>query len=323
MDIERFGQRLLNPFRGVVHTIRYASAEAVTMDGEHWEIYVSNDALRQGLDPRRAVQISDIRYGSWSAESGLKRGPLYPSDDFLRMEEMGDIVYGHLTRLHRRIPFDFRDSHELWLLDDDRRPLALLHSTVSANDIDLDLPIEWRAGFAARERFSSDARPATTDEAASDYLARYVNARAGSVPAAQWFRRESDGSGTGLKGMGLPAGLVGRSVEPAAFPALFLSLADHDDGHRRLVEEYLAWQAPWLLLLPGLDGDTRRRLEKHARRQALEVLKQYRLYPEIIDEEGIKTALVEAVMRRSQLSSEQRGDSLSTFYIELNPGGAE
>jgi hypothetical protein len=240
------------------------------------------------------------------------------------MEAMGDIVYEHLTRLHNQIPFALQDCHELWLLDDDRRPLALLHSAVSANDIDLELSTEWRAGFAARERFSSDARPAAPAEAASDYLARYINARAGSTPAAQWFRREPDGRGTGLQGIGLPAGLVGRNVEHAAFPPLFLSVTGHDPDHRRLVEEYLAWQSPWLLLLPDLDGDTRRRFEKHARRQALEVLKQYRLYPEIIDEEGIKAALVEAVLRRSQLSTEQRGgDPLTTFYIELNPSGAE
>jgi hypothetical protein len=323
MDIVYYGQRLLNPFRGVVHTIRYDSAEAVTLDGEHWEIYVSNDTLRQGLDSRKAVQISDIRYGSWSAVNGLKRGPLYPSEDFRRMEQMGHVVFEHLLHLHRRIPFAFRDRHELWLLDDTRQPLALLHSVVSANDIELDLPIEWRAGFAARERFSSDAPVTTATEAASDYLTRYINARAGAIPAAQWFRRESDGSGTGLKGMGLPAALDGRTVECPAFPPLHLSVTGHDDVHHRLVEDYLAWQSPWLLLLPDLDGDTRVRLEQLARQQALEVLKQYRLYPEIVDEEGLKAVLVEAVLRRSQLSPTSHGESMTTFYIELNPSGAE
>lgn len=322
MTVEHYAQRLLNPFRGVVHTICFASAEAVTLDGAHWDIYVSNDTLRQGLDGRR-VQISDIRYGSWSLENGLKRGPLYPSDDFHQMEEMGDIVYEHLTLVHRRIPFAFRDSHELWLLDDECQPLALLHSAVAPDELDLDLSIVWRAGFAARERFSSDARPAAPAEAASDYLARYINARAGSAPAAQWFRREPDGSGTGLKGIGLPARLEDRRLEVAAFPPLFLSVTGHDKDHRRLIEEYLIWQSPWLLLLPGLDGDTRRRFEQHARRQALEVLKQYRLYPEVIDEEGIKAALVEAVLRRSQQSPEMCGDPLTAFYIELNPSGAE
>ena len=37
MSIECFVQRLLNPYRGVMHTIRYAAAEAVTLDGAHFQ----------------------------------------------------------------------------------------------------------------------------------------------------------------------------------------------------------------------------------------------------------------------------------------------
>ena len=80
MQFECYAQRLLNPFRGVAHTIRYQSAEAVTTDGIEWDIYVANDALLEGLGPAgRRAQISDIRYGHWSAEKDLKRGPLFPS----------------------------------------------------------------------------------------------------------------------------------------------------------------------------------------------------------------------------------------------------
>lgn len=51
MVMEHYAQRLLNPFRGAVHTIRHGAAEAVTADGVHWEIYVANDDLLQSLDP--------------------------------------------------------------------------------------------------------------------------------------------------------------------------------------------------------------------------------------------------------------------------------
>ena len=99
MQIECYAQRLLNPFRGVVHIIRYQSAEAVTTDGIEWDIYVANDALLDGLGRAgKRAQISDIRYGHWSAEKGLKRGPLYPSDDFKRLEDMGAVVYEHLLQ---------------------------------------------------------------------------------------------------------------------------------------------------------------------------------------------------------------------------------
>ena len=88
-----YSQRLLNPFRGVVNIIRYKSAEAVTSDGIHWDIYVSNDSLLDGLEHGKSVQISDIRYGRWSANEGLTRGPVYPSDEFFMLEEMGAVGF--------------------------------------------------------------------------------------------------------------------------------------------------------------------------------------------------------------------------------------
>jgi len=69
-----YSQRLLNPFRGVVNIIRYKSAEAVTSDGIHWDVNVSNDSLLAGLAGKRSVRISDIRYGRWSKRKGLTRG---------------------------------------------------------------------------------------------------------------------------------------------------------------------------------------------------------------------------------------------------------
>ena len=113
-----YSQRLLNPFRGVVNCIRYRSAEAVTADGVRWDIYVSNEALREDMPDRRHTQVSDIRYGSWSEKSGLKRGPIFPSEDFRLMEAMGTRVYEHLLEVHQDVPFPFLDSAELWLSTD-------------------------------------------------------------------------------------------------------------------------------------------------------------------------------------------------------------
>ena len=61
-----------------MQTIRYASSEAVSLDGAHWDIYVAHDALLEGQHVNRWTQITDIRCGSWSLEAGLKRGP-HPS----------------------------------------------------------------------------------------------------------------------------------------------------------------------------------------------------------------------------------------------------
>lgn len=45
MDIRCYSQRLLNPFRGAMNIIEYQGAEAVTVDGVHWDIYVRDLAL--------------------------------------------------------------------------------------------------------------------------------------------------------------------------------------------------------------------------------------------------------------------------------------
>ena len=135
-NIQCYSQRLLNPFRCVVNIIRYKSAEAVTSDGINWDIYVSNDSLLDGLDAKKSVQISDIRYGRWSERDGLKRGHVYPSEEFYTLEAMGAVAYQHLLKVHNQVPFPFNDSVELWLLDEANRPLALLNAVVDQKDID-------------------------------------------------------------------------------------------------------------------------------------------------------------------------------------------
>jgi hypothetical protein len=222
MPITCYTQRLLNPFRGVINCIRYESAEAVTRDGLRWDIYVSNDRLLDGMDTGRRVQISDIRYGSWSPETGLKRGPLYPSDDFRYLEHMGAIVYEHLLEVHDRIPFPLTDRFELWLLDREARPLALLDSAVRREDMELDQSAEWRAGQACRQTFTSTVADRLAPEpgregAAAAYLSRHINACAGPSPAAQWFERLPDGSGAGLAGIDLEDALVGRALGAGNF----------------------------------------------------------------------------------------------------------
>jgi len=321
MSIEYYAQRLLNPFRGVLNTIRYESAEAVTLDGVNWDIYVSNEKLLDDLHQSHRVQVSDIRYGSWSLEKGLKRGPLFPSEDFRLMEEMGATVYEHLTRIHQQVPFRFQDCFELWLLDPSGQPLALLESVVSEHELDLDRSIAWRVGFAAGERFVSAAMQSLDAGAvaAGEYLMRYINSRAGALPAAQWFWRMPNGSGIGMSGIQLPPVWESRTLDLVAFPELFLSQREHDATHQQLINDFHAWQAPWLLLLSHLDLETRRRLEPHARHQAAEVLKQYRLYPSSADESEIKAALVEAVLRRSEGGLAQPDNTMSTYYIELHP----
>lgn len=316
MEIECHAQRLLNPFRGVVHTVRYRSAEAVTTDGVVWDIYVANDALRDGLDRAgRRAQISDIRYGRWSVERGLKRGPLFPSDDFRRLEDMGAVVYEHLLQVHRDVPFPLLDRFELWLLGRDQRPLALLHSVRSATETDTRPPLDWRAGIAAQEGFRSDAVAGLAESPAA-HLTRHVNSLANGV--AQWFRRSDDGAGLGLHTLSGGEALRGRVLEAEVFPPLFIATAGMDAEHVRLVEDYHAWQAPWMLLLSHLDATTRGALEACAWRQAERVEKHCRLYPTVIDRRALMAARVEAALVRGRSCASGRDEVRALDYIELD-----
>ena len=316
MQIECYAQRLLNPFRGVVHTIRYQSAEALTTDGVEWDIYVANDALLEDLGRAgRRAQISDIRYGHWSLEKGLKRGPLFPSDDFKRLENMGAVVYENLRQMHRDVPFTFLDQFELWLLDHHDQPLALLHSVRTDIETDTRPPLDWRAGMAAQERFHSTAIP-HMGEPAGVYLSQYVNSLSSGV--AQWFRRSDDGAGLGLHTLKGGEALRGRVLEANAFPLLFIATSGMDAPHTQLVHDYHAWQAPWMLLLPHLDTATRSQIEISACQQAEQVDKFFRLYPAVINRSALQAARVEAALSHSQPGTKPGNEVMPAHYIELN-----
>ena len=82
-------------------------------------------------------------------------------------------------------------------------------------------------------------------------------------------------------------------------PPLGLKTDWEDPSDRALVNDYLAWQAPRLLMLQGLSPDERERMEIAARKHALEVDDYYPLYPEVFDQRLMSAIRVEARLRRS------------------------
>jgi hypothetical protein len=242
------------------------------------------------------------------------------------LEEMGAVVYQHLLKVHHQLPFSFKDNIELWLLDKGDRPLALLNSVVDADDIDNYQLLDWRAGSLSKQSFrpacleNADTEPAAC---AADILIDYINNCANAPPAAQWFIRNPDGSATGMPGHNIDESLTGRLIGAEDFPLYFISAVYADDYHTNLIHEFLEWQSPWLLLLDTLSSDERQYFEKCARKQALAVDRQYLLYPEVIDASFIRTARVEAKLRRSQMEEVSQDEVMSTFYIELNPSPTE
>ena len=320
MSIRCYAQRLLNPFRGIMNIIEYADAEAVTTDGVHWDIYVRDSELLLGLDNRSKIQTSDIRYGSWSEKDGLKRGAIFPSDDFKVLENRGAIVYEYLLKHHKDIPFSFEDHYELWLLDKQSEPLALINSAANTEDMELDIPIKWKAGIACSKTFSSEQWQTLSPHkgkyhCVAEYLNDYINSLAGDEPVAQWFFKHNKIC-TGLQGINLKKQLENRQLAYNKFAAFFISMNNHGN-HHKLLDDFLNWQAPYLLLLQNISDIDREHFEEQARLQALITDRQCHLYPKIINETVINAARVEAVLRKNQPRPEQEEeDVMPTYYIE-------
>lgn len=67
---------------------------------------------------------------------------------------------------------------------------------------------------------------------------------------------------------------------------------EHEE--KQLITDYIAYKAPQMLMLPGLNNTTRDRLEQVAVKQADVVERLWRLYPEIHNKELLNSARIEA-----------------------------
>ena len=329
MDFIKYSQRLLNPFRGSMNIIEYKGAEAVSLDGIHWDIYVRNRELIKDLRSERRIQTSDIRYGSWSLDKGLKRGAIYPSEDFKRMEKQGAKVYKFLLENHENVPFPFLDNYELWLLDKNSNPLTLIDSSLRERDMDDQPFLDWRAGQVCCQTFKSDAYEIIKDNCNSDisaghYLTNYINHLCDTPPQAQWFKRTIDNHGIGMKGHNISNKLIGRELLDSAFNPFMINDSLHDNLHINLINEFIQWQSPWLLLLDTLSDSQRMIFEDKSRGRALVVDELHQLYPEIIDSSFINAARVEATLRKNNARPEEKdAEVLSMEYLEMHPAPYE
>lgn len=73
-----------------------------------------------------------------------------------------------------------------------------------------------------------------------------------------------------------------------------------DRAHHEICQRYLSRQSTRLLMLHGLEDQERKRLERAAKPYAMEVLRFYPLYPEIVDDKLMRALLVEARLRASK-----------------------
>ncbi len=306
-QFQHYSIRRLSPFRGTLHILETPHAQAYTEDGYTWRLQIRAVLPRQSwgrLDQPVASRVVII--GEWMARTGLRRVPLNPLLDRLEIENTISELLDGLEKYHEQLPFPAEDNFELWLLDAKQQmPLALLASSRDEDYLSIPATMRWQAAEITDHSFFSEALLASSRPLQEKQLHHYevvnshVRKLAGTTGRAQWFERTKDGSGEGLQGQHLTADLEGRWLAAEAFPELLIHEVGDSDLNTAIMADYLDWLAPRLLTLLSLQPATRERLEAVAFKQALEVEKYYRLYPEVFDEARLTAALVEAQLRRS------------------------
>lgn len=324
----------MNPFRGALNIIRYGAAEAVTVDGVEWDIYVNGDELLKGIDESTNIQTSEIRYGHWSAAQGLKHGPIYPSDDFKRMEQLGTAVLEYLKRCHDHVPFPLADHYELWLLDKESQPLCLVDTATFPRELSKYSDINWRPGRVCQAGFNSphvdsvlsqlhmNSKRHNSDKLeirmnSAQTLCELLQQEMHETPKAQWILRQQP-QAIGLNGYFIEDKLIERRLDNQCFPKFVIREQWASESSSQFVSDYIDWLSPWLLLMQNLDQEERARFEKQAMRHALSAAKQLLLYPQLLDPSLENRVRVEAALRNAKPAADETEDFLSTDYIELS-----
>ena len=273
-----YSQRRLNPFLGIMCVIDTADGEAVTMNGKDWTLYLQN----------RGDNNRDIKYATWSKSSVLEVNVKLSEVNREHLETAGEKLLQAIYEKQDSLPFPLHDYYELWLLQPESlEPIALIDSACALPGQPCE-KISWRAEFQNRNRYHEIQ---VNDPSAQ--LMAMIQKREQDSSLFQWFKREANHNGIPVEVQGYN-NLVKTVYQAEQFPPLLIK----QQAGTQLVDDYLKWQAPWLLMLQDLKRELRNELEKAAAERALEVESCYRLYPEIIDQYRLNTILVEAGIRR-------------------------
>ena len=295
-----YAVRRVNPFDGVLQIVETHAARAYSHDGRVWQIQVLTE--RPDHTWRSFSTVAPVEqffnFGLWDADDGLHKIPANPVMDIGGMTRAAQRLCDTLATLTTDLPFALIDDYECWSTDYHGHPVALLATTERA-DLMQDLRIgRWQATRVADHGFVSTALiahdiPAHGPLGPREHAERLERQVRQLGQHKAWFRRRDDGSGERLSTAAGPA----ENLVP--LPALGLVLDWQHDLERALVEDYVAWLAPRLLLLQHIDDATRTRLEHLACQDAVELAARFRLLPRIVDTARLEAARVEARLRRA------------------------
>ena len=305
-----YAQRRLSPFKGTVQVIEVADGRALSYDGWVWHIQLrAQDAIPEpvwgGIGARRASRPY-FHYGSWALDGEIRRLPHNPVlgnvSDYPALAAL-------LAALRERppTPFPLRDRFECWVVDNEGLPMVLFASACDEGSRTLPAHPRWQACSSDDPPFHSAAlatAACATDKPHAVWLIEQVTRRVGMPLSLLWMRREDDGSGVGLDGKHLRPEWLTRELPATAFPTLLLSEVWQDPLTAAVVQDYLAWQSPYLLMLPDLDEARRRALEIQACQWPLQLMQVRRLLPAVLDQ-----TLIDATLVRARL---EQADGMST-----------
>jgi hypothetical protein len=281
--VRYYSMRQLSPYQGTIQIVELPGFRAMSVDGVTWQV--------QALSQRTRFSV----YGVWRADRS----------SILDNEHTHALI--EALENHPPLPFALADRLELWLLDatEERLPLALLASTLTHITPPRVTEAVWHptlkgdASFVASSLLAHAAAAPGALAAHRDLLAQRVREAAGAPARAQWFLRDEEGNGVGMVGLRLDDHAIGRHLSVDWFPELLVREDWEDAADRDLVRDFHDWQAPALLTHRNLAPTTRERLERAACRQAERLYAVRALLPEVINTDLVKTAFVEAVIRRA------------------------
>lgn len=276
-QVHCFSQRLLSPFHGAMQVIAIEHGEAETTDGVNWVLYVSHE------DIVSHTGMSEIRYGSWSQHDGLKLSMVRGTETNNVIDSVGEQLEKALIEHAAKIPFPLNDSFECWLMTNDGQPLALLDSVDSEEKKQVFESSSWHPGATAYTEFHSEYGDA-------GHLKRLINERTDRRSHTLWVRRNK--SDYGFSGDAITES--GEVIPATEMPRRLLLEYWENENEAALVQDYLAWQAPWLLQLDHYDDETRRTIESQAWKQPVLCAKQFNLFAKVLDETQLKVVRVQA-----------------------------
>jgi hypothetical protein len=297
-----FAVRQVNPYDGVLQVVADEDARAYSANGRVWQIQAAAErpdhtwrSVSEGPASRQF-----FNFGLWDPHDGLHQVPANPVLDIGAMSAAAERLIARLSTLIDSLPFGLVDHIECWSMDAEDRPIALLATTEDRSTAPDRSVGAWQAtrqadqGFIAPSLLSIDTgtQPRPTARAHAERLEHEVRTR-GREQA--WFDRSDPNKVDRLDANG-----KSLATDTRTFPPLGLTTDWADRDTRALVQDYLDWQAPRLLLLPNLSDELRGRLEQAACRHAVELSSVYSLLPRIVDHTAVEAARVEAKLRRAQ-----------------------